>query len=105
MLFCRRFFYRREYLHIHLRCTHHLDEEEAKDKSVRSMFEYVYHDDLDPIRGVRKDNVATSSNQDRVINVNDKKNIMPQAGPSTSKQARSETRVEDRQKMPYKSTK
>ena len=73
------------------------------------MFEYVHRDDLDPIRGVRKDNIAASSNQDRVINVNGKnisENVdMLQAGPSTSKQARSETRLEDRQKMPYKSTK
>ncbi|CAG2252348.1 unnamed protein product [Mytilus edulis] len=88
---CRRYFYRREYLQVHLCCTHKYSESEAKGFVSNATFDLIPREKLDPVRGVVKCEVAQERNvktEGEEIKVTIEANS---AGPSSSKKVKHET--------------
>lgn len=70
---CNRYFYRREYVHVHLRCTHGHSETEAREISRSSSFVQMCRTMLDPVRGVVRnmdcsDSKVPNSQSPRTVN-------------------------------------
>ncbi|CAC5363239.1 unnamed protein product [Mytilus coruscus] len=87
---CRRYFYRREYLQVHLCCTHKYSESEAKGFVSNATFDLIPREKLDPVRGVVKCEVAKERNvktEREEIKVTIEANS---AGPSSSKKVKHE---------------
>ncbi|CAC5379235.1 unnamed protein product [Mytilus coruscus] len=87
---CRRYFYRREYLQVHLCCTHKYSESEAKGFVSNATFDLIPREKLDPVRGVVKCEVAQERNvktEREEIKVTIEANS---AGPSSSKKVKHE---------------
>ena len=57
---CQRYFYRREYVQLHLRCTHGLKDAKAREKAFQCILESIDRQRLDPVTGnVISTDVAT----------------------------------------------
>ncbi|CAC5382314.1 unnamed protein product [Mytilus coruscus] len=93
---CRRYFYRREYLQVHLCCTHKYSESEAKGFVSNATFYLIPREKLDPVRGVVKCEVAQERNvktEREEIKVTIEANSAGAAGPSSSKKVKHENLI------------